>query len=106
MLTQIAKLKILSVGPIQTNSTVKTTTRKCVLSVAEIPKDNPFGNSKEPGVPFVVEVYNHNIENFNISTSLIGEVADVELDIRFYKRDAAVTPGMPRFIVNDMSFRL
>lgn len=105
MKTQTVKLKILAVGPEQKQLTTSKTTRKVVLTVGEISTDNPFGNSKEPGPSFDVEVYNHNIEDFNISNSLIGEIADCQLDIRHYKGNSSVPAG-PKFIVNDLSFRL
>ena len=104
MKTQRVKLKILSVGGVLA-SYGKTTTRKVVLNVAEIACDNPFGNSKEPGNPFEVDVYNHNIENFQISEQLVGEVVDAELVINFYKGNSSVPAG-PKFIVNDLAVRL
>lgn len=104
MKTQQCKLKILGVGPVQTSSTVKVTTRKVVLKVVDVPVDNAFGHNKENTNDFEVEVYNHNIENFNITTDLIGETAICELVINFYKGNDG--PAVPRFIVNDLSFRL
>ncbi len=103
MKTHTTKIKIIAVGPIQISATTKATTRKVVLQVAEVP-ENPFGHTLEPSAPFDVDVYNHNIENFNINTSLIGEIADCELLIKFYKRDS--NPAQPRIIVNDLNFRI
>lgn len=105
MKTHTTRLKILAVGPIQTSATVKQTTRKVVLGVAELAKENTFGHSLKESNRFDVEVYNHNIENFQIGTNLVGEIADCELDIRFYQRDSGLHPE-PKFIVSDMIFRL
>lgn len=99
-----SKLKIVAVGPEQTSATVKQTTRKVVLTVADVSSDNPFGHSKDVANTFEVEVYNHNIENFGISPVLVDQVADCELVINFYKSNSAI--ASPRFIVNDLSFRL
>lgn len=104
MKTQTARLKILAVGPEQRQLTEKKTTRKVVLTVAEIAADNPFGNTKEPGNPFEVEVYNHNIENFQLSPMLIDQVADCELEIKHYKSNSG--PSVAKFLVNDLIFRL
>lgn len=98
------KLKIIAVGTLQTSSTVKGTTKKVVMKVAEIASNNPFGHQKENPNWFEVDVYNHNIETFNINSSLIGEIADCELVISFYKGDNG--PAVPKFIVNDLSFRI
>lgn len=105
METKRTKLKIITVGPVQTSTTVKTTTKKVVLTVVEIPTSNPFGHNKETAASFDVEVYNHNIETFNINSSMIGEVADCELVITHYKRDSN-SPSVPKFIVNDLTFRI
>ena len=105
MKSQKTKLKILAVGPIQTSATVKRTDRKVVLTVAEIPADNPYGHTRESSAPFDVEVHNHNIEAFNINTSLVDEIASAELCITFYKRDAN-TPTTNRFLVNSLVFEI
>jgi cytochrome c556 len=104
MKTQTVKLKILAVGPIQSSATVKKTTRKVVLKVVEVPTDNAFGHNKDGDNPFDVEIYNHNIENFNISAQLIDEIAHCELIISHYNGNGG--PSIPKFLVNDMYFRL
>jgi hypothetical protein len=105
MKTQRVKLKVLSVGGVLTSSTVKTTTKKVVLQVVEVPVDNPFGHNKEAATAFEVDVYNHNIEHFQITQALVGEIADCELVINFYKGNSSVQAG-PKFIVNDLALRL
>lgn len=105
MKTQECKLKIISVGPVQTQLTEKKTVRKVIIQVVDVPVDNPFGHNKENQNQFEVEVYNHNIENFNIGNSLIGETANCELVINFYKGGNS-SMATPRFIVNDLSFRI
>ncbi len=98
------KLKILAVGNEQRNITTKQTTRKVVLTVADVSADNPFGHTKPTDNSFEVEVYNHNIETFGIKPVIIDQVADAELVINFYK--ASTGPAQPKFIVNDLSFRI
>lgn len=97
------KLQILAVGPVLSSYTEKTTTRKCVLTVSELPADNAFGHNKTNAPAFEIEVYNHNIERFTISESIVGEVVQAEIIINFYKRDG---PASPRFLVNDLIFRV
>ena len=105
MKTQRVKLKVVAVGGVQTSLTATKTTKKVVMSVVEVPVDNPFGHNKEAATAFDVDVYNHNIENFQISDQLVGETVDCELVINIYKGNSSVPAG-PKFIVNDLAVRL
>lgn len=104
MKTLRTKLKIISIGQVQTSITPKTTTRKVIVSVVELP-DNPFGHSDKAGNQFDVEVYNHNIESWNIDLHQVNAIVDAELLINFYKRDNS-SPAIPKFIVNQLSFSI
>ncbi len=94
------KAKIIKVSGETKSITPKTTTRKVVMQVVEKPADNIFGHNHDDKNPFDVEVYNHNIENFNISPQLIDEVGIMEINM------TPTGPNTFRCIVNDLTFRL
>jgi len=103
METKTSQLKILAIGPLQQSHTAKTTNSWHILTVREQPK-NPFGNTLTEKPPFEVYVYNHNIENFNINSSMINEIGCFELDIQFKRNN--VGPSTPLFVVTDLTFKI
>jgi hypothetical protein len=103
MNTYTTQLKIHAIGPLQQSLTTKTTNRWHILTVSEQPK-NPFGHTLTEKPQFEVYVYNHNIDHFNISDTLINEVGYFDLDIQF-KRNA-VGPATPLFVVTDLTFKI
>ena len=95
------KIKIIKVGDELTSYTTKGSTRKVIMNVVEIPADNPFGHTPKEVNPFDVEVYNHNIENFSIGPTLVGEIGIAEINLT-----ASGPNNQFRCIINDLAFRL
>jgi hypothetical protein len=93
------KAKIIAVGNKTSSITVNRTTDKVVMQVVELP-DNPFGHTPKEVNPFDVEVYNHNIENFNVGPSIVGEIGLLEMSL------TATGPAQFRCIALGLTFGL
>lgn len=94
------KAKIIKVSGETKSYTEKSSTRRVVMSVCEKPADNIYGHTQQDKNPFDVEVYNHNIDTFNISPQLEGGIGILELNM------TPTSPTQFRCIVNDLTFRL
>lgn len=103
METKTTQLKIHAIGPLQQSLTAKTTNSWHILTVSEKPK-NAFGHTLAEKPQFEVYVYNHNIEDFNINSSMINEIGCFELDVQFKRNN--VGPSTPLFVVTDLTFRI
>lgn len=98
------RVKIGAVSGILTNASTKSTNYRQVLTVIEVPEDNPFGmNYDSKAVPFEIEIHNDNIKKFSLQPHHVNEEADVELVIRPFKKDAN-TPVAFTFLVNKLRF--
>jgi hypothetical protein len=98
------KIKIISVGPIQASHTAKGSTRKVTLTVEIQASNDPYGNKKPNAVHFDIDVYNANIEQFQISKNLEGETGTAEVMCTPFKREGS--PAFLKPILTDLKFDL
>jgi hypothetical protein len=99
-----ARVKILNIVGEYVHNTEKQVIRRQVISVAELHKRNPYGHTQEIKTAFEIDVYNHNIELFGIKPTMVGEIADVQMDVRMVKKGSG--PAVAQFIVTDFTIRM
>jgi hypothetical protein len=81
------KVTILNVSETLMSASVKSTTYKQILTVAEVPELNPYGKPLTDRVPFDVEIHNNNIAGFGVTKNHINELAEIDVLMTPYRKD-------------------